>query len=286
LSFAALAFLVVVATSACGASVDLQVDVGPSGSGSVALQVSFPKATAAQIEDLKAGLSVADLRADGWVVVGPKPGPGGGTVVSASHTFAKLAQLPALVADIAGSGPEDSRPFRLSVTKRPGLLQDHYTATGMVDLRCGLSCFDDPLLAASVGYPLGVAPSEVRRLFGAHPGSELTFRFNVVLPGTVTSSDATERSAGGGFVWAPVLGKATTVLASTETENTPVIRALAVAVGAAVLLVLLTVALFVRRRRRRRRRGLRFGGRQSTARSRRARSRRARSPNRGKGRYA
>jgi hypothetical protein len=207
-------------------------------------------------------------------------------VVEASHTFAKPAQLPALVADVAGSGPERSRPFRLAVAKHPGLLQDHYTATGMIDLRCGLSCFDDPRLAASVGYALGLAPAEVARLFGSHPGRELTFRFDLVLPGTVTSSDATGRSAGGGFVWAPVLGKATTLLVSTETENTSVIRALEIGVGAACLVVLLAIALFVRRRRRRRRRGLRFGGRQSTGRSRRRRSRMPRSPNRGAGRYA
>ncbi len=190
LSFAALALAVAVLMSGCGATVNLRVSVGRSGSGSVALVVSFPAATAAQLEDLKAGLPVADLRAAGWVVEGPKPGPEGSTVVSASHTFSNLSQVPALVADVAGSGPERSRPFRLTVTELPGLLQDHYLASGTVDLRCWLSCFDDPRLAASVGYPLGLSPAEVHRLFGAHPGDELTFGFEVLLPGTVTSSDA------------------------------------------------------------------------------------------------
>jgi hypothetical protein len=254
LSFAALALVVAVLISGCGATVNLRVDVAQSGSGSVALVINFPKATAAQLEDLKAGLPVADLRAAGWVVVGPKPGPDGSTVVGASHTFAKLTQLPALVADVAGSGPEQSRPFRLSVTKVPGLLQDHYMAGGTVDLRCWLSCFDDPGLAASVGHPLGLSPTEVHRLFGAHPDHELTFGFEVLLPGTVTSSDASGRTAGGGLAWSPMLGKAITIAASSETENLPLIRALAAAIGAGAFVVVLTASYLLWSRRRRRRR--------------------------------
>jgi hypothetical protein len=257
LSFAALALAVAVLVSGCGATVDLRVVVGRSGSGSVSLVVNFPKATGAQLEDLTAGLPVADLRAAGWVVEGPKPGPHGSTVVGASHTFANLAQVPALVADVAGSGPENSRPFRLAVTKLPGFLQDHYTASGIVDLRCWLSCFNDPHLAASVGYPLGLSPAEVRRLVGPHPGGELRFAFEVLLPGSVTSSDASGQSAGGGLVWSPVLGKATTVDVSSETENVGVVHALAAAIGAGALVVLLTGFYLLWRRRRRRRR---FGG--------------------------
>jgi hypothetical protein len=254
LSFAALALSVALLISGCGATVNLRVVVGRSGSGSVTLVVSFPKSTAAKLEDLTGGLPVADLRAAGWVVEGPKPGPNGSTVVAASHAFADLAQIPALVADVAGSGPEKGRPFRLAVTKLPGLLQDHYTATGMVDLRCWLSCFNDPRLAASVGYPLGLSPAEVRRLFGPHPGDELRFGFEVLLPGTVTSSDASGRGAGRALAWSPALGEATTVSASSETENVAVIRALAAAVGAGALVVLLTASYLLWRRRRRRRR--------------------------------
>jgi hypothetical protein len=254
LSFAALAIGVAVLVSGCGATVNLRVVVGRSGSGTVTLVVDFPKSTAAQLEDLRAGLPVADLRAAGWVVEGPKPGPNGGTVVGASHSFADLAQIPALVADVAGSGPEKSRPFRLAVTKLPGLLQDHYTATGVVDLRCWLSCFDDPLLAASVGYPLGLSPAEVHRLVGLHPGDEIKFSFEVHLPGTVTFSDASARAGGGGLFWSPALGAATTLAASSETENVALVHALAAAIGAGALVVLLTASYLLWRRRRRRRR--------------------------------
>jgi hypothetical protein len=190
--------------------------------------------------------------------------------------------VPALVADVAGSGPARSRPFRLSVTELPGLLQDHYLASGTVDLRCWLSCFNDPRLAASVGYPLGLSPGEVHRLFGAHPGDELTFGFEVLLPGTVTSSDASGHAGGhageSGLVWSPVLGKTTTIFASSKTENTAVVYELGAAVAAGALIVVVTAVSVLWRRRRRRRRGLNFSGRR--------RGRRPLGPNRGPGRYA
>jgi hypothetical protein len=252
LSFAALALAVALLISGCGATVNLRVSVARSGSGSVVLLVSFPAATAAQLEDLNAGLPVADLRAAGWVVEGPQPGPEGSTVVSASHTFSNLSQVPALVADVAGSGPERSRPFRLTVSELPGLLQDHYLASGTVDLRCWLSCFNDPRLAASVGYPLGLSPAEVHRLLGAHPGDELTFGFEVLLPGTVTSSDASGHAGASDLVWSPVLGKTTTIFASSKTENIPLIRALAAAIGAGALVVMFTASYLLWRGRRRR----------------------------------
>jgi hypothetical protein len=281
LSFAALA-LAVALLAGCGATVNLRVSVARSGSGSVALVVSFPAATAAQLEDLKAGLPLADLRASGWVVEGPRPGPEGSTVVSASHTFSNLAQVPALVADVAGSGPERSRPFRLSVSELRGLLQDHYLASGTVDLRCWLSCFDDPRLAASVGYPLGLSPAEVHRLFGPNPSDELTFGFEVLLPGTVTSSDASGHASGDAgrndLVWSPVLGKTTTIFASSKTENTAVVDELGAAVAAGALIVVVTAVSVLWRRRRRRRRGLNVSGRR--------RGRRPLDPNRGPGRYA
>jgi hypothetical protein len=255
------ALLASVVLGACGANVDLRVVVAPSGSGSVTLSVAFPSATAAQIEDLKNGLPVADLRAAGWVVNAARPGPGGTTVVSASHTFSELSQVPALVADIAGSGPEADRPFRLAVNEVPGFLQDNYTASGSVDLRCSLSCFDDPKLAASVGYALGLPSSQVHQLI-ADPAKEIEFRLELVLPGQVTSSDATvPGDSGGAIVWSPVLGGTTPVSASSKVVDRSLVEALGIAVAAGAFVVLVTAAFVVwngRHRRRRNRGGLRF----------------------------
>jgi hypothetical protein len=260
-AFAALVFtglLVSVVLSACGANVNLRVVVGRSGTGSVALTVAVPSSTAVQVEDLKNGLPVADLRAAGWVVTGPRSRPDGSTVVSARHTFSNLAEVPALVADIAGSGPEAKRPFRLAVNEQPGFLQNSYTASGRVDLQCSLSCFDDPKLAASVGYALGMPPSEVRQLV-AHPAKDIGFRVQVLLPGQVTTSDAGGTADDGTLVWSPVLGQATSVVASSKVVDTGRVRGLAIAVGAGAFIVVVTAFYVVwSGRRRRRRGGLRF----------------------------
>ena len=250
-----------VALGACGADVAVRVVVAPSGTGSVSLIVTFPRATASQVEDLKTGLPVADLRSAGWVVRGPRPGPNGTTVVSASHSFSDLSQVPALVADIAGNGPEADRPFRLAVNEVPGYLQDNYTASGTVDLRCSLSCFDDPRLAARVGNALGLPPSQLHQLI-SDPAKEIAFRMEVELPGQVTTSDAgTTAAAGGALIWSPVLGQATVVTASSKVVDKSRIEALGIAVGAGAFVVLVTALIVVwsgRRHRHRYRGGLRF----------------------------
>ncbi|HYA45268.1 MAG TPA: hypothetical protein VED59_06655 [Acidimicrobiales bacterium] len=239
------------ALSACGAHFDVQVDVGASGGGSVAMTVNFPQATAAEVQDLRTGLPVADLMRAGWIVRGPVPGPEGGIAVTASHQFSNLGQVPTLVADLAGSGPPAGRPFRLAVTEQRSLLQNRFVASGTVDLRCRLSCFDDPRLAARVGYPLGLPPAAVARLLGPHPADELRLSFEVVLPGQLVSTNAAWRGKKGreeAFVWSPALGQADPLAASSETLRTTVLDGLLAAVAGGALLVLVTAGWLWRRR--------------------------------------
>lgn len=235
----------------------MRVFLGSSGAGSVTVSVAFPRATAAQVEDLKTGLHVADLRAAGWAVDGPRAGPSGMTLVSASHTFSSISQVPALVADIAGSGPEADRPFRLNISEVPGFLHDSYTATGTVDLKCSLSCFDDAQLAKSLGYALGMPSSQAHQLI-PDPGKDIQVRFEVVMPGRVTGAHVGATDDTGTLVWAPVLGQTTTVTASSAVVNESRVAALGIAVGAGALVVLVTAFTVVwtgRRRHRWRHRG-------------------------------
>ena len=108
-----------------------------------------------------------------------------------------------------------ARPFRLAIVRAQGFLEDRFTARGTVDLACAVACFNDPRLAEDVGYPLGVAPSQLARILGPHPDQDVSFRFEVVLPGRVSSSDAQARTKDG-LVWVPALGRSTSVVASTE----------------------------------------------------------------------
>jgi hypothetical protein len=237
---------------ACGASVGVSVDVHQSGSGSVSVTVTVPSMTAHEVEDLSAGLPVADLREAGWVVRGPAPGPGGSTVVSASHVFSNLSQIPVLVGDIAGAGPVASRPFRLSVAERKGALSDVFVASGTIDLRCAVDCFDDPRLAATVGYALGLPPGQLDKLLGPRPDRDLAFRFSVVLPGRTTSADVPGRRHGdqGPLAWSPALGTSTSLAATSVNVNLSLLRHLVSALSAGSLVVLFSAAYLVSRRRR------------------------------------
>ena len=226
------------------------MDVTASGRGAVTVVVDVGSSTAAALEDFRAGLPVADLRRAGWQVQGPAREPGGLTVLSARHRFSSLSQVPDLVADIAGSGPPAKRPFRLVVEEDKSSLNDKFVASGTVDLRCSLSCFDDPRLAASVGNPLGLPPGELRQLLGPSPARELQFGFEVSLPGRATASDARYRKGRDVFVWPVKLGGSAPMDASTVEVNTAFLRDLVVAVSAGALVVLLTAAWLVSRHRR------------------------------------
>jgi hypothetical protein len=254
----------------------------------VTLTVSLSKATAAGIADLRAGLPVEDLEKAGWAVSGPERGPGGSTMLSATHRFSDLSQVPVLVADIAGSGPVSARPFRLTVIEQRRSSQDRYVASGTVDLRCGLACFDDPALASSSGYPLGLPPSEVASIFGAQPAKVLSFRFEVVLPGKpnvlptmrvapgvacpaclVVRGQGSRAAAHGAvrasveyltvvrgrkevtFMWSPVFGKTTGVVVSSEVQRPGPAGHLLPEVGAGALVVLCTAVYLLWRRHRR-----------------------------------
>lgn len=260
------ALALVVATAlvaACSTTVNVVVAVRTDGSGTVTLAVDFDQAAAARIPDLQAGLPTADLKQAGWVVTGPRPGPGGSEVVSAEHPFADNAELSTLMADLAGSGPAASRPFHLAVSTDDNLLRRDTSVTGSVDLRCRLACFDDPALKASVGQALGASPAQINRLLGADPSADLHFRFEVDLPGGVTSTDAPattvppdtggERSgavAGSGLVWLPALGQRTSISATSRVDNGAAVQAAVGVSIALVVLVVVLVAVLWRRRRR------------------------------------
>ena len=252
-SFAAIvvAVLLSITLAACGAHVDVSVNVAKVGSGSVTVEVQLPPSTAGAIEDLRTGLPVGDLRRAGWAIEGPRADAAGTVLISATHAFSDLAQLPTLMADIAGSGAEAGRPFRLSVTEQKGALDDTFRAAGAIDLRCDLSCFDDPALAARVGYALGLPSAELRQLLVKGPDAGLSFRFQLSLPGRRTSPSL--RAAGGSSVLAvaPVLGTSTDLVAATRSVNTGFLRLLAGAMIAGALVVLCTAASLLRRRRRR-----------------------------------
>jgi hypothetical protein len=241
-----------------GCRVHTQVAVveAASGRGVVAVSVSLDRSALAALGGapaLAAQLQSADLRAAGWSVTGPSPGPGSATVVSASHAFTTPAQASTLVADLAGNGPAggQGRPFRLFVQKRHGFWRDDTVLQGQVDLSCGVACFGDPGLTSALGFPTGVNPASVAREAGERPDQVFTFALDARLPGRLVHSNATPLPDGA-LRWTPRLGERLQLAALARIWNTGHIVAAFVVAGLGVLLGLGAVIYWWMRRRRKR----------------------------------
>ncbi len=254
---AALAALVALAGVLSGCHVDttVSIDDRPGGRGVVEVTVSLDASTLEALGGeaaLAAQLRDADLRAAGWVVAGPRPGPGSTTVITARHSYASEQQARALLSSLAGSGPAASRPFDLRLSSHHGWWSSSTRLSGRVDLTCGVACFGDRGLQAALGSPTGVQTGPLARAAGQQPGQVFAFHVTARLPGSLLHSDAASATAGV-LRWTPRLGQAEDLLAVTRSWDWPRMIA-AAAFAAAVILGLAGWLLWRRRGRRRRRR--------------------------------
>lgn len=257
---ALLAVLVVLVTALTGCQVNTRVAVEevPGGRGVVAVTVTLDAGALASVGGqaaLAAQLQDADLVAAGWTVSGPRPAPGSTTVISASHPFTTLTQAGVLVGDLAGSGPDATRPFRLQISEHHSFWRTDTTLAGTVDLTCGLSCFGDSGLGGALGSPVGVNPAPLESASGQRPDRVFTFSVAAGLPGSLVSTNAASHEDGS-LQWTPHLGQTLQLAAVTRSWDSSRIRAFVIGGAAlvAALLVLLGVLVYRWRRRRRRRR--------------------------------
>ena len=240
-----------------GCRVDTRVTVDDTGGGhgTVGVSVSLDPAALAAIggrSALAAQLRDADLVAAGWQITGPISGPGGTTVVTASHPFTDPAQASDLLAELAGNGSAGSRPFQLTLATHHSLWRTSTSLTGRVDLACGLDCFGDSGLKTATGSTTGVDPAPLEQTSGEKPAQVFGFTVEARLPGSVDHTNASTHQ-GGTAQWTPQLGQSLELTASTEAWNwTRIITAVAVA-GLIVLALLIVLARWWWRRRRRRR---------------------------------
>jgi hypothetical protein len=248
--------LSLLALTGCQVHTQISINETAPGQGVVRVSVSLDQSAVAAIggaSALAAQLQDADLVAAGWKVTGPVPGPGSTTVVSASHEFTSAAQASALVAELAGSGPAGSRPFRLSLTQRHSFWRTDTALTGTVDLSCGVACFGDSGLTRALGFPTGVNAGSVAAAAGARPDQVFTFSLDARLRGSLVSSNGISLSDGD-LQWHPRLGQRLELTAVTRTWRSGRIVAASVTAGV-VVLVALGGGIYWWWRRRRRRRG-------------------------------
>jgi hypothetical protein len=249
--------LSLLALTGCQVHTQISINETAPGQGVVRVSVSLDASAVAALGGapaLAAQLQDADLVAAGWTVTGPAPGPGSTTVVSASHPFTSAAQASALVAELAGSGPAGSRPFRLSLTQRHGFWRTDTSLIGTVDLSCGVACFGDSGLTSALGFPTAVNPGSLAAAAGERPDQVFTFSVNARLRGSLVSTNGTSLSDGA-LQWQPRLGQRLELTAATRTWRSGRIVAASVTAGVVVLIALGGGIYWWWRRRRRRRRG-------------------------------
>jgi hypothetical protein len=242
-----------IAFSGCQVNTVVAVHAQANGQGTVAVKVTMDQAAVQAVggpSALSAQLDVTDLEAAGWKVSGPGPGPGSSTVISASHAFSTPAEAGQLVADLAGSGPAGTRPFRLAITRHSSFWHVHTDLAGTVNLTCGLNCFGDSGLASSLGSSTGFNPAPLIAQSHENPAQVFTFAVNARLPGRVASTNASSNDRGL-LTWTPQLGQTLVLSATTKSWNWGHLIAIFVLAGIVFLaLVVLGVVKWRSRRRR------------------------------------
>jgi hypothetical protein len=244
------------ALSGCQVNTVISVHAQANGQGTVAVKVTMDQAAVQAVggpSALTGQLDVSDLEAAGWKVSGPSPGPGSSTVISASHDYSTPAEAGQLIADLAGSGPAGSRPFKLDISRRSSFWHVYTDLAGTVNLTCGLNCFGDSGLQSSLGSPTGFNPAPLIARSHQDPSQVFSFVLNARLPGKVASTNASANDRGV-LTWTPRLGQTLVLSATTQDLNWDHLIVVFVLAGI-VLLALMVVGALTWRSRRRRRRG-------------------------------
>jgi hypothetical protein len=213
LGFGAAALVAVLLLTGCQVATTVAVRVGPAGNGAVTVTVTFDAAAARAVGGVAGALSVADLQKSGWTVA-TATGAGGATRVTLTHAVAEVSDVPALLAEV-GRSPTGARGplFTLLLTQTTSAAAVVTTASGEVDLSCGLSCFGDAGLQRDYGSELGVNEATLRTPAGrAAADRDFPFAFDLAVPGRITSSNAAPD--GSELHWTPVLGHRILITAS------------------------------------------------------------------------
>jgi|SRR5713101_1074656 len=239
------AVALVLALAACQVTVRTSINADRDGSGTVAIAVQLDHEAAQVVPDLAQQLQTSDLVKAGWRIVGPRPGPGNGVVVTASKSFANPSQAGQVMTEVSGTaGPFHG--FRL--VRHASFFTTRTSLQGTVDLTCGLACFSDIGLQHQLGPNLGLDPVRLQRDAGIILDRLFRFEVQARLPGSVQSSNAPAQ-VGNGAQWRPKLGDKVVLTVSARAWN---VAQLVILAAVILLIVLGTVVVLLRWRRRRR----------------------------------
>jgi hypothetical protein len=251
------ALLLLVATaSGCRVNSVVTIDAGSGGQGRVGVTLTMDQAAVQAIGGrtaLTAQLSDADLLAAGWSVTGPTTAPGSTVVITASHPYTTVTEASQLVADLAGSGPASSRPFRVALVHRSDFWHVYTDLSGSADLTCGLGCFGDSGLESSLGSSTGIDPAPLVAQADQTPAQIFGFALDARLPGSIQHSNASS-DEGGLLRWTPQIGHDVVISATTEDWNWGDLAPIIAGIGL-IVVAFLVAALVLWRSKRRKRKG-------------------------------
>ena len=196
----------------CQTRVVTGIDANRDGSGVVRVGVGLDREALTQAGDL-AQLRLADLRADGWKVTGPRRERQGVTWVRAERGFSTPAEANRVLARL---GPR-SGPFRgLALTRARSLLHTTTSFRGTVDLTARLAGFEDEV--RRLGFDPGLDPVSLQRRLGIDLDRVVRFEVGARLPGRIQAAGASVTA--GEARWAAPMGGVTEMRATATALNT------------------------------------------------------------------
>jgi hypothetical protein len=209
LVFAALAGLVL---TACQLDVDVELRVGPAGTGEVVVTATADADVVSRAPGLAEDLRFDDAVAAGWTVEGPVPTETGGLTVTLRHPVSSAAEATTLLNSLGA-------PFSGVTLTRTAAADDEQdvtvSLTGQLQLAGGFEAFADSELLAAVG---GLPFEDDLTTAGASPAESMSVRLRADLPGEVVETTGSPED--GMLRWdAPLDGSALDL--TTRTVQSP-----------------------------------------------------------------
>lgn len=193
------------------------------GSGTVTVEAIADAAVVQKAPGLAEDLRFDDAVANGWTVDGPTATESGGLRVVLSRPFATIDEANLLLQSING----DNGPLRgVTLTRVGGTAADGtpddsdavVTMTGQLGVTGGVDAFAD----AEVLSALGASPyADDLAAAGVQPSDAVTFRFDVEVPGDVTSGGTGATATDGVLSWTAPVDGSTLDLATTFDVSAP-----------------------------------------------------------------
>ena len=244
---AALAAVLIVATSACQLDVSMSTSVRRNGSGTFSIRFAMDKelvdiARTLSDDPLKSLTTLPpDLTSSGWRI--HRDSAGGGLTITVERPFTSPDDLNKAIASLRSSlatsqGPT-ARFFDMTVKRSAGFMKSSTSVSGTIDLT------SNGLLGRSDLAP--ATQRQLQSLLDQNASQFFRFTLDVSLPGGVSHASGGEPQLRSGKAeWLPQLGKTMKFEASSSAYNLTVVL-----LGVAVVLVVALIAgVFVRRRRR------------------------------------